>query len=87
MKARLSEHAAQYALSIPATTRGPRKGEVDGREYFLKTKEQFEQMIEDVELIEHACYVGTIMEPRRAMLWSSWKPERMSFWKLRSRVL
>ena len=31
---------------------------MDGREYFFKTKEQFEQMIEDGELIEHACYVG-----------------------------
>ena len=45
MKALLSEHADQYALSISATTRGPREGEVDGREYFFKTKEQFEQMI------------------------------------------
>ncbi len=34
MKALLSEHADQYALSISATTRGPREGEVDGREYF-----------------------------------------------------
>ena len=58
MKALLSEHADQYALSISATTRGPREGEMDGREYFFKTKEQFEQMIEDGELIEHACYVG-----------------------------
>ena len=58
MKALLSEYADQYALSISATTRGPREGEMDGREYFFKTKEQFEQMIEDGELIEHACYVG-----------------------------
>ena len=42
MKALLSEHADQYALSISATTRGPREGEVDGREYFFKTKDQFE---------------------------------------------
>ena len=58
MKALLSEHADQYALSISATTRGPRGGEVDGREYFFKTKEQFEQMIAEDALIEHACYVG-----------------------------
>ena len=58
MKALLSEHADQYALSISATTRGPREGEVDGREYFFKTKEQFEQMIAEDALIEHACYVG-----------------------------
>ena len=58
MKALLSEHADQYALSISATTRGPREGEVDGREYFFKTKEQFELMIAQDALIEHACYVG-----------------------------
>ena len=47
-----------YALSISATTRNPRPGEVDGREYFFKTKEEFEQMIECDEFVEHACYVG-----------------------------
>lgn len=47
-----------YALSISATTRRPREGEVDGREYFFKTVEEFESMIEQGELIEHACYVG-----------------------------
>ena len=31
----------QYALSISATTRQPREGEVDGREYFFRTKEEF----------------------------------------------
>ena len=33
-----------YALSISATTRNPRPGEVDGREYFFETKEQFENL-------------------------------------------
>ena len=47
-----------YALSISATTRNPRPGEVDGREYFFKTKEEFEQMIAGNEFVEHACYVG-----------------------------
>lgn len=47
-----------YALSISATTRNPRPGEVDGREYFFKTKEEFEQMIQDNEFVEYACYVG-----------------------------
>lgn len=48
----------QYALSVSATTRSPREGEVDGREYFFRTKEEFEQMIAEDALIEHACYVG-----------------------------
>ena len=46
-----------YALSVSATTRKPREDEVDGREYFFKTKEEFEQMIAEDALLEHACYV------------------------------
>ena len=47
-----------YALSISATTREPREGEEEGREYFFKTVEEFEQMIDENQLIEHARYVG-----------------------------
>ena len=47
-----------YALSVSATTRNPRPGEENGREYFFKTKEEFETMVENGELLEHACYVG-----------------------------
>lgn len=57
MKELLSKHNS-YALSISATTRNPRPGEVDGREYFFKTKEEFEAMIEAGEFLEYACYVG-----------------------------
>lgn len=57
MKELLSRYDS-YALSISATTRNPRPGEVDGREYFFKTKEEFEQMIEADEFVEFACYVG-----------------------------
>ncbi len=46
-----------YALSISATTRKPRPGEEDGREYFFKTVEEFEKMIAKDELIEYARYV------------------------------
>ena len=46
-----------YALSISATTRQPREGEVDGREYFFKSREDFENMIAKEELIEYAKYV------------------------------
>ena len=38
----LLEKYDNYALSISATTRNPREGEVDGREYFFKTTEEFE---------------------------------------------
>ena len=57
MKELLSRYDS-YALSISATTRNPRPGEVDGREYFFKTKEEFEQMISEGAFVEYACYVG-----------------------------
>lgn len=47
-----------YALSISATTRNPRTGEENGREYFFKTREEFMKMIDDNKLIEYAEYVG-----------------------------
>ncbi len=47
-----------YALSVSATTRKPREGEKEGREYFFKSVEEFEDMIEKQELIEYARYVG-----------------------------
>ncbi len=58
MKGLLSKYPENYALSISATTRNPRPGEEDGREYFFRTKEEFEQMIAEDALLEHACYVG-----------------------------
>ncbi|MBR3634930.1 MAG: guanylate kinase [Lachnospiraceae bacterium] len=57
MKGLLSKYD-NYALSVSMTTRAPRPGEVDGREYFFITREQFEKNIEDGKLIEHAQYVG-----------------------------
>ena len=53
----LDKYGDFYVLSISATTRAPRDGEVDGREYFFKTKEEFEVMIANEELIEYARYV------------------------------
>ncbi len=57
IKAMLERHH-NYALSISATTRKPREGEEDGREYFFVTRERFEQMIEEGQLIEYAQYVN-----------------------------
>lgn len=57
MKELLSRYPEEYALSISATTRSPREGEADGREYFFKTKEEFQQMIQNSELLEYAQYV------------------------------
>ena len=62
----LTTRYEQYALSISATTRDPRPGEEDGVAYFFKTKEQFEQMIAEGALIEHACYVNNYYGTPRA---------------------
>ncbi|HIZ78720.1 MAG TPA: guanylate kinase [Candidatus Lachnoclostridium stercorigallinarum] len=56
MKA-LMERYDNYALSISATTRKPREGEVHGREYFFVEEEEFEKMIGEDRLIEYARYV------------------------------
>lgn len=55
---RLLELHNDYALSISATTRSPREGEQNGREYFFKSTEEFESMIDNSELIEYAKYVS-----------------------------
>ena len=57
MKELLRRHPDTYALSISATTRSPREGEVDGREYFFISTEEFEKMIAKDGLIEYARYV------------------------------
>lgn len=55
---RMMELHNDYALSISATTRSPRAGEADGREYFFKSVDEFKKMIENNELIEYAQYVS-----------------------------
>lgn len=47
-----------YALSVSMTTRKPRPGESDGKEYFFVSKENFEKKIEENGLIEYANYCG-----------------------------
>ncbi|MGN1120417.1 MAG: guanylate kinase [Oscillospiraceae bacterium] len=44
--------------SVSATTRAPREGEVNGVHYFFKTREEFEQMIRDSEVLEYTEYCG-----------------------------
>ena len=45
-----------YALSISATTRKPRPNEENGVHYFFKETEEFEYMIVNNQLLEHACF-------------------------------
>lgn len=55
---KLLEQYPNYTLSISATTRKPRQGEQNGREYFFKTEEEFKAMIQQGKLIEYAQYVN-----------------------------
>lgn len=66
MKQLLNDYSDAYALSISATTRAPRPGEADGREYFFKSVEEFEKMIAKEELIEYAKYVDNYYGTPRA---------------------
>jgi len=49
-----------YKYSISMTTRQMREGEVNGVDYFFKTKEEFEALIQEDQFIEYAEYVGKI---------------------------
>jgi guanylate kinase len=53
-----SQPDVNFEYSISVTTRKPREGEVDGVDYFFKTREEFEKMIQNDELLEYAEYVG-----------------------------
>ena len=58
MKHLMERHGDIYNLSISATSRSPRTGEVDGRDYFFKTREEFEHMIDTGELLEYTQFNG-----------------------------
>ena len=50
----IKEHHPEILLSVSATTRTPRPGEVDGEHYFFVDDAEFDRMIEAGELLEHA---------------------------------
>ncbi|MGN0472467.1 MAG: guanylate kinase [Lachnospiraceae bacterium] len=47
-----------YALSVSMTTRQPRPGETDGKDYFFVTREAFEEKVSQDGFIEYASYCG-----------------------------
>lgn len=58
VRKRLFEKATDLQYSISMTTREKRPGEVDGVDYFYKTTQEFEELIEQNELLEYAKYVN-----------------------------
>ena len=57
-KALFEDEETNFKYSISMTTRDKREGEVDGVDYFFKTHEEFEELIEQDKFIEYAKYVG-----------------------------
>ena len=55
---RLLERVTDLELSISATTREPREGEVDGRDYHFLSREEFDRRIEAEDFLEFATYSG-----------------------------
>ena len=67
MKEMLSREES-FRLSVSATTRAPRPGEVDGREYYFITKEKFLKMIDNDEFLEYAQYADNYYgTPKKAV--------------------
>ncbi|MBQ4293235.1 MAG: guanylate kinase [Lachnospiraceae bacterium] len=58
MKGLMKKYPDHYFLSVSKTTRSPRPGEEEGREYFFVTDREFEEDIEKDALLEYAGYVG-----------------------------
>lgn len=54
----LFAQSSDFVVSVSATTRAPREGEKEGVNYFYRTKEEFEKMIEENMLLEYASYNG-----------------------------
>lgn len=67
LKAKLfEEFADRIAYSVSATTRGPREGEVDGKDYFFISRQEFERRVKNNEFLEHAEFAGNCYGTPRA---------------------
>ncbi|RGH68383.1 guanylate kinase [Ruminococcus sp. AM33-14] len=54
----LIEHPEKYVVSVSATTRKPRKGEVNGKSYHFITRKEFEELVSRDEFLEFSEYAG-----------------------------
>lgn len=55
---KMLDYGENIVLSVSATSRPPRSNETEGIDYFFKTREQFEAMIKNDELLEWVEYLG-----------------------------
>lgn len=69
---RLMAADVSVTFSVSATTRAPRAGEIDGREYYFRTREEFQSMVDHGEMLEHASvfgnYYGSPLAPVEAAI-------------------
>jgi guanylate kinase len=68
----LMDTVPTIGFSVSATTRAPREGEADGVDYYFRTEEAFERLVQAGEFLEHARVYdrryGTLRGPTEAML-------------------
>jgi guanylate kinase len=67
LRSLLARHPKLY-FSISATTRQPRPGEIDGQHYYFVSRDKFEQMVAEGELLEWAEYAGNYYGTPRAQV-------------------
>ncbi len=63
---RLMDWDTSLRFSVSATTRAPRAGEVDGREYYFKSRSEFQDMVRAGDMLEHAEVFGNLYGSPRA---------------------
>ena len=73
---RLMEWDPTMRFSVSATTRAPREGEVEGREYYFKPRAEFEAMVAAGEMLEHAEVFGNFYGSPRAPVEAAMKAGR-----------
>lgn len=65
----LMEWDPTLKFSVSATTRPPRAGEADGREYYFRTRDAFEAMVKSADMLEHAEVFGNLYgSPRQPVV-------------------
>ena len=85
------DHKFEYSVSM--TTRAQRPGEVDGKDYFFRSREEFEELIRNGQMLEYAEYVGNyygtpltyVMKPWIKVLMFSLKSKFKGPFRLRKR--
>ena len=75
---KLIERNKDISLSISCTTRNPRDGEVDGREYFFVQKSDFLQKIEEKGLLEYSEHFGNFYGTPKDFVLNSLKEKETS---------